>query len=298
MQVDGSTQLWVASRALLHKRGEDFFMLLERALKTSDAEDIHDLRVASRRLREGMALFAPCYPDGDIARLVKRLKLVTRLLGEIRNRDEAVLFFSALAAEVDEPCRDALQGVIASFRKGRKKELKRLRSGLRDMASTKFRKRARRVISASELFSVQRNGIELFVPLSRFAAAAFAERLDAIAGLLPAAMRKGEVEAQHLLRIAIKHLRYRMEILSFLVGPHYGELHDTLRGYQDLLGRMHDLQVFAGIIREARISFEIEKELLDAMAAKSDSLFADFSEMLLLRPFAGIGERLERESET
>src|SRR5512137_642289 len=102
MQIVGSTHLWVAARVLLYERGDDFFMLWDKVLKTSDAEDIHDLRVSSRRLREGLALFTPCYPSGNIARLVKRIKRVTRLLGDIRNTDEAILFFSALADEVDE----------------------------------------------------------------------------------------------------------------------------------------------------------------------------------------------------
>src|SRR5512136_2315517 len=96
MHVDGSTQLWVAARVLLCERGDDFFMRWDKVLKTSDPEDIHDLRVSSRRLREGLALFAPCYPPESLKRLVRGLKRVTRLLGDIRNTDEAILFFTEL----------------------------------------------------------------------------------------------------------------------------------------------------------------------------------------------------------
>ena len=292
MQVDGTTQLWVAARVLLYERGDDFFMRWDKALKTSDPEEIHDLRVASRRLREGLTLFAPCYPAGNIARLVKQIKLVTRLLGEIRNTDEAILFFTALADELDDACRGDLDGVTASFRKSRKKERKRLKAGLRDIAPGSLRDQYRRVINAPNLFVNPLDGADLFMPLSRFAGDALDERLATALKLLPVAFREGEAEAQHLLRIAVKHLRYRMEILSFLIGVHYEELHETLKDYQDLLGRMHDLHVFAGIIRNACLPFEIEKVVLDAIAVKGGKFFADFSVMLVSTPFEKFAEHV------
>jgi CHAD domain-containing protein len=292
MQVDGSMQLWVAARVLLYKRGDDFFLRMDKALKTSDPEEIHDLRVASRRLREGLALFAPCYPAGNIARLVKRIKQVTRLLGEIRNTDEAIIFFSTMAAELDVACRGDLEGVTASFRKGREKELKRLNSGLLDIASGRVRDLYRRVVNAPTLFIEPLNGIDLFMPLARFARGAFDDRLAAILKLVPVAVREGEAEAQHLLRIAVKHLRYRLEILSFLIGVPYEELHGALKEYQDLLGMMHDLRVFTGIIRNARLPFDIEKIVLDAIAFKGERLFAGFSEMLVSTPFEKIGREI------
>jgi CHAD domain-containing protein len=292
MQVDGSTHLWVAARFLLFERGDDFFVRWDKALKTCDPEEIHDLRVSSRRLREGLALFAPCYPARGIARLVKKIKRVTRLLGEIRNRDEAILFFSALADELDAGCRVDLELVTASFRKGRKKELKRLKSGLRDIASGSLRDIYRRVINAPSLYSNPLDGIDLFIPLSRFAKDALHERFAPVLKLVPLALQEGEAEAQHHLRIAVKHLRYRMEILSFLIGVHYEELHGALKEYQDLLGKMHDMQVFSGIILNARLPFDIEKMVLDAMAAREARLFADFSAKHNSAPFEKIAEEV------
>jgi CHAD domain-containing protein len=289
MHMDGSTHLWVAARVLLYERGDDFFMRWDKALKTYDAEDIHDLRVSSRRLREGLSLFAPCYPAAGIARLVKQIKRVTRLLGEIRNTDEAILFFSALVNEVDVTCRYDLEVVTASFRKSRKKKLKGLKAGLRDIDSGSLRDIYRRVINAPNLFSNQPDGIDLFIPLSRFAKDALHERFDSVLKLVPVALQEGEAEAQHLLRIAVKHLRYRMEIISFLFGVHYEELHEALKEYQDLLGKMHDLQVFSGIIRNARWPFEIEKIILDAMVVRERKLFVDFSEKHKSTPFEKIG---------
>ena len=46
---EGRTPVWIAARVLLHERVDDFFQRREKALKKSAPEEIHDLRVASRR---------------------------------------------------------------------------------------------------------------------------------------------------------------------------------------------------------------------------------------------------------
>lgn len=292
MQVEGTTPLWIAVRILLSERGEDFFKRRDKALKTFDPEDIHDLRVSSRRLREGLALFAPCYSTGNIARLVRQLKQVTRLLGEIRNADEAILFFTALAEELDIDQREDAERIAATFQKGRKKELKRLKAGLKEREPGALCDLFRRVVNSPLLFDRQEDNVDLFIPLSQFAGEALDARLAAVLKLLPEAGRAGAIEAQHLLRIAVKHFRYRMEILSFLFGDHYEDIHKVLKAYQDLLGNMHDLDVFAGIVRKAGLTFLTQKLLLDAIAAKRENLFAEFSGMLETRPFGKIGEQM------
>lgn len=292
MHVDGATPLWVATRVLLYEREDDFFRRRDKALKTSDPEDIHDLRVSSRRLREGLALFSPCYPAGKVARLVKPIKRVTRLLGEVRNSDEAVLFFTALADELDALCRGDLEQLTLAFRVERAKELKRLRRGLREFATTELRDLFRRVINAPSLFAPATSGCDLFAPLAEYGKEALTARLAHVERFVPEARHAAGIEAQHLLRIAVKHFRYRLEILSFLLGARSQDLLAAAKGYQDVLGRMHDLDVFAGIVREAGFPASTKEAALCAIAARRGRLFADFSGMLEITSFAEIGAQM------
>jgi len=292
MQVDGTTPLWIAARILLYERGDDFFRRRDKVFKTFDAEDIHDLRVSSRRLREGLTLFTPCYPLGNITRLVKKSKQVTRLFGEIRNSDEALLFFTALAEELDDSCRSALEQLVQSFQKSRRKCLKKLKVGLREMAPESLRDLYLRVINSPSLFNLPANGIDLFVPLSGFARTSLDARLSDVMRLVPDARQVGEVEAQHLLRIAVKHFRYRMEILSGLLGVHFQELLGLVKNYQDVLGKIHDLDVFAEVVREASFPSQTETPVLDAIASKRKNLFKDFITMLENVPLEALGERV------
>ena len=55
---------------------------------------------------------------------------------------------------------------------------------------------------------------------------------------------------------------------------------------------MHDLDVFAGIVRKEGFPSETEKPVLDAIAARRAKLFEDFTGMLETAPFEAIGERV------
>jgi CHAD domain-containing protein len=292
MQVDGTTPLWIAARVLLYGKGNDFFQLKEKVLDTFDPEDIHDLRVASRRLREGLDLFSPCYPPVDIVRLLRKVKRVTRHLGEMRNTDEALLFFSSLTDELGDRCRDDLERLTRLFEKRRGKGLKELRSGLKRLVPPSLRDTYLSIINSPRLFALQSSGIDLFAPLALFASDAIAVRLAAVVELVPAAREADGVEAQHRLRIAVKHFRYRLEILSFLAGSLFPEIHETLKRYQEVLGKMHDLDAFAGIVREAGFPPEAEGVVLETIGAKREQLFTDFTGMLTTVPFEQIDSQL------
>jgi CHAD domain-containing protein len=292
MRLDGTTQLWIASRVLLYERGEELFRRRDKVIKTLYPEDIHDLRVASRRMREGLALFAPCYPADNIKRIDKKVRSITRFLGDMRNTDEAILFFTALADELGDGCRGDFEPILASLLKKRKREVRRLKNGLQKVASGGLNDLYLRTINALSLFTPPENGIDLFSPLSGFAKDSLDSRLSIIRELLPQAREKMAIEAQHRLRIAVKHFRYRMDILSFLIGTAFQQLHEAVKSYQDVLGKMHDLDVFAGNVRKAGFSSETEKLVLDNILSKREKLFQDFSGMLKTMPLEKIGEQV------
>ena len=292
MQLDGTTSLWIAATVLLYTRGEELFSRGEKAAKTLDPEDIHDLRVASRRLGEGLALFASCYPPEVIRAMGKKVKKVTRFLGDIRNADEAILFFTDLAAQLDDGCRRDLEPFLVSCHDDRERTVRGLKNGIRKISEGSLPELYLKTLNSLSLFAPPDKGINLFCPLSGFAGYALDQRLSTIRELLPQARGAGAIEAQHRLRIAVKRFRYRMELLSFLIEDEYPLLHGVVKGYQDVLGTMHDLDVFGGIVREADFPAETEKMLLDAITAQREKLFSDFCRMLEEQPLEQICERV------
>ncbi len=279
-RVEGNTPLWIAARALLHERGDDFFRRTAEVMEHFEPDDIHDLRVASRRLREGMALFAACYPEASVVPLAKGIKRVTGLLGDIRNTDEAILFFSALDGENCDHVCGVPDSLLRMFRVKRKKVTKKLRSDLPELVPPSLRDLFHRAVNAPLLFKKSPPGVDLLGPLLDFARTALEERLSQVLKLVPPSRKAGRADAQHLLRIAVKHYRYRLEILSFLVVERYDEIHSTLKGYQEALGRMHDMDVFDAVVRQADLPAQTIEQLCYIIKNKREKYFADFSAML------------------
>ncbi|QWV94428.1 CHAD domain-containing protein [Geomonas oryzisoli] len=288
--------LWFAASHLLAVLRKDIFAHWRGALRGFDLDEVHDLRVSSRRLREGLALFAPLLSQKKVTLLSRRVKKLTTLLGELRNIDEALLFFSGLEEQERERCRteaDQLQqslskereaaqtevaGALAQFQAGK---LKKQLAGLSEQLNP-FRKRAA-------------GGIDPFTEVGIFAEGALAERIALVRELFPAALREEDTVAQHRLRIAFKKLRYRLEILAPLLEDHGEKLRRLLKRYQDLLGKLHDLDVFKEMVQERVAPGTGRDELLQLLAARRNDLFADFARTHREQPIEPLTAKISLE---
>jgi CHAD domain-containing protein len=80
-------------------------------LDTSDIERVHDMRVATRRLRAALEVFEPCFPAKPFKAALKEVKALADALGERRDRDvhiAALTDFSAAIGRSDRPGVDSL----------------------------------------------------------------------------------------------------------------------------------------------------------------------------------------------
>jgi CHAD domain-containing protein len=74
-------------KALILQRWETVREAIPAALEGADIEGVHDVRVASRRLRAAMDIAAPVFQKGWYKPLHRSAKEITRALGEVRDRD-------------------------------------------------------------------------------------------------------------------------------------------------------------------------------------------------------------------
>ena len=105
-----------AAAAAVEVRSEEVFEHRDGVLDTRDIERVHAMRVATRRLRAALEIFAACFPKKQQRRLLKEVKALADALGERRDRDVAI-------AALD----DAARALTATERPG----LKRLADDLR-----------------------------------------------------------------------------------------------------------------------------------------------------------------------
>src|SRR3954468_17326576 len=76
-----------AAAATVTVRAEELFEQSEGVLDTSDIERVHDMRVASRRLRAGVQVYPPCFPKAQFKPILSEVKELADALGERRDPD-------------------------------------------------------------------------------------------------------------------------------------------------------------------------------------------------------------------
>ena len=97
-------------------RAAEVFERADGVLDMSDIEPVHDMRVATRRLRAALELFEPCFPAKRHRKALKRVKALADALGERRDRDVAIEFLEGFSGEATEGDRVAVQALIERLR--------------------------------------------------------------------------------------------------------------------------------------------------------------------------------------
>ncbi len=104
-----------AMTALIGPRWERLWSDLDRLQEGDDADAIHDIRVASRRLRAAMDVAAPCFPADWYVPLHRTARDITSALGGVRDQDVILVELAAerkRAGKIDRPAIDALTAQV------------------------------------------------------------------------------------------------------------------------------------------------------------------------------------------
>ncbi|MGO8723702.1 MAG: CHAD domain-containing protein [Acidimicrobiales bacterium] len=220
-----------------------------------DIEALHQMRVATRRMRAAFEMFSDVLPV-RAARIHDELGWLAALLGEVRDLDIQIGRFDQWTEEMPGENRQALDELsdlfVAQRVKARavllealdSKRYERLVSGLTSMLlqGPSARSVAGRALAVSAM------------------PALIGERHRAASKAARRARRTGVASDYHRLRIRCKRLRY---LLEFASGPYDGELRGFVRQMtrlQDTLGAMQDAQVASS--RLAAIALTEEGALL------------------------------------
>jgi CHAD domain-containing protein len=111
IDVDPFEPYALAAARVVRVRAQELFDHSENVLDTSDIERVHDMRVASRRLRAVLEIFEPCFPKGDFKTVLRDVKALADALGERRDPDVHIEALEALdLPAVNRPGIEALIG--------------------------------------------------------------------------------------------------------------------------------------------------------------------------------------------
>ena len=102
----------LAGARIVRVRTRELFEHAENVLDTSDIERVHDMRVASRRLRAVLEIFAPCFPRAPFQSVLADVKLLADALGERRDPDVHIDAMAAFATKVTAAQRPGVERLL------------------------------------------------------------------------------------------------------------------------------------------------------------------------------------------
>lgn len=247
--IRGDQAMAEAGRRVLQRHAEAFLSRQYGLAYRADVEYVHELRVATRRLRAAMRVFGRSF-RGRLKEPAARFQELAAVLGEARDCDVFLDFLRSYTERNPKTAR-WLNGLVRSERRRRREAYRRVEKTLAAPACQRF------LHTFYESLKGPAGSEEELIPagkgLSRTAAQGARKALRRALGKTTAYGRRiGALSGpqQHELRIACKKLRYAAEFFAEIFPPALAKLIKTATELQDLLGAAHDTDVYAQRIED------------------------------------------------
>ena len=146
VELDCEASFGAAARRAVKVRAKEVFRHSEGVLDLDDVERVHDMRVATRRLRAVLEIFEDCFPHKRHRKTLKKVKALADALGARRDADVEIELLEALAGEVSGGDSESLAALVEGLRARQRqanndlapyvgaKQLKKLRRRLTKLA--------------------------------------------------------------------------------------------------------------------------------------------------------------------
>jgi len=212
--------------------------------KSKDIEYVHKLRVASRRTRAALALFKPCFGKKLTKKWSKTIRNVTRSSGAIRDADVQIAFLKNYTqTNQDKNAARGLDHLIRTHAARRRAMQVNMTKALDDLEASGI---LSDIIDGCDALKAKERKESDIKTLATYGKAYdhISSRLDEVLALEPFIHEESAAEKHHELRIAIKRLRYTMEIFSPLYKNGLIDQISLMKRFQDQLGELHDCDVW------------------------------------------------------
>jgi len=105
-----------AAAKIVSVRGAELLEQAQGVLDTGDIERVHDMRVATRRLRAALEIFEPCFPEKMFDQTLRDVKGLADALGERRDRDVGIATLDGFGDQLPAPDRKGVASLVEELR--------------------------------------------------------------------------------------------------------------------------------------------------------------------------------------
>jgi CHAD domain-containing protein len=260
-----------------------------------DPEHLHDMRVATRRMRAALRVFRKALPPRRVAGLRRDLKWIGGALGAVRDLDVYIMHLQDMIRRISPPLQPAMEPYLKRLRSRRERARRSMLATLQSRRYAAFVARLSRYLDAGSPAGPSAPGAGEIVTTE-------ARRviLKSLKRVLNdgRAIKKDSADSQlHRLRIRCKRLRYACEFFSDVYGRGASAFAQRVTRIQDLLGDHQDAVVARSMLSEAIAHGPAPRR-------KARELYAGIGELMALhtqraardrRAFAKTWQRFDRK---
>lgn len=246
---------WAA--AVLRVRFEEIAEARGAALNSEDIEGVHQMRVATRRLRSALRDFAPLMKRRPMKKVKRDLKRVADALGAARDQDVAIVALERLQQEAkNEQIKEGVGKLIEERRAVRERAQLDLMEALAVTAVEDLQNRFMAAVNEA----TKRKKSARVISFNEAGRGAVSEGLREFCDLSRSLYEPFSIEELHELRIAAKRLRYAVELFTACWGKKIASFAEEVAAMQSFLGEVHDADVWINGLGERLRSGARESE--------------------------------------
>jgi CHAD domain-containing protein len=220
----------------------------------TDVESLHDMRVATRRMRAAFRVFGPYYKSREIAAYRKGLKQAGRALGPVRDLDVFRAKIGRYLLILPDSKRHDLDPFLAVFEAHRDSTRDSMNAYLDSDEYRRFKVRFGQFVETQGMGSWPtslEDGEPRPYRVRHVAPMVIYQRVAAVRAYDEwVSIPNPPPERLHALRIACKHLRYTLEFFQEVLGPDTEALLTSVVAVQDHLGNLQDAIVARALLND------------------------------------------------
>jgi CHAD domain-containing protein len=242
MKSKANQNIQIFGASIMHRQLTALVQEINGVRRSRDIEYIHRMRVATRRLRSALPLFGILIAEKKWSYWFRRIRGLTRALGEARDADVQIEHLDELQQTLTIPVRAGVRRLMLRIKQKRRALQVNVLDALSDFEQSKIVEDMAQRFAPLDIYrdTIDKKDVELL----RLAADAINEKLKEFLAFSEIVDKPERIEELHAMRIAAKHLRYTIEFFAPLYENELKPHLKALREAQELLGSIHDCDVW------------------------------------------------------